>query len=187
VKKLLQTLAGAVAGVALMGGVAAASTVTCGNISNTGPGSTNTITCVDSQEHNVSCNNNVIVKNSNDQDAQSGGAFTTDNTSGGSASSGNSSNSNSVVVTVGASCAPVQAASSQPSGGSGGGGEVAAASTSAAPAGGSGGGGAAQVAALPETGSSNLQSAAVAGVAVLAAGLGLSRLGLLAYRRISLK
>jgi LPXTG-motif cell wall-anchored protein len=186
VKKILQMIAGAVASIALMGGVAAADTVTCGSISNTGPGSTNTITCVDNEENSVSCNNHVVVENSNDQNASSGGAFTTNNTSAGDASSGDASNDNKVVVNIGASCAPVQTASTTPSGGRGGG-EVAAAST-AAPAGGAGGGGqGAGVAALPETGSSSLQTAAIAGLAVLAGGLVLSRLGLVAYRRISLK
>lgn len=114
-KRILQSLAASLLTFGAMSGVAAAASVTCNsNISNTGTDSNNSITCVDTEENSVSCENNVIVSNSNDQSANSGGAFTTDNTSGGGATSGDSGNSNTTVVKVGASCAPVEVATTTP-------------------------------------------------------------------------
>jgi len=107
-KRALRIVAGAVVGASAWVGVAAADSVTCnGSITDSGTGSTNTVTCVDDEENTVSCVNNVIVSNTNDQTAGSGGAFTTGNTTGGDAESGDASNDNVVVVDVGASCAPV--------------------------------------------------------------------------------
>jgi hypothetical protein len=123
-KRILQSLAVSLVTVGMTGGIAAADAVTCnGDISNTGPGSTNSVTCVDNENNSVSCDNNIIVSNDNDQNAGSGGAFTTGNTTGGGATSGDADNNNATVVEVGTSCAPVEATNSTPTppaGGSGG-------------------------------------------------------------------
>jgi hypothetical protein len=121
-KRILQSLAVSLLTIGMTGGIAAAATVTCGgSISNTGPGSTNTVSCVDTENNSVSCDNNIVISNDNEQSASSGSAFTTDNTSAGGSTSGSAENSNSTVVAVGASCAPVEtAAVTPPAGGSGG-------------------------------------------------------------------
>src|ERR1700709_2805127 len=97
-KKFIQIITASLVGVGLMAGVAAADSVTCGSITNTGPGSTNTISCVDENNKQVTCNNNETIVESNDQNASSGGAFTTGNTTSGNANSGDSSNNNTVTV-----------------------------------------------------------------------------------------
>lgn len=113
-RKILQGAAGLVLGLGMFAGVAAAasSTFTCdSNISDTGAGSSNTITCVDKNNNSVKCVNNVVASNSNDQSASSGNAKSSGNTNGGNASSGSASNSNKAVVDVGASCAPAKVSS----------------------------------------------------------------------------
>jgi hypothetical protein len=145
-KKLLKAVAVAGVMVGMSGGVAFADTTCSGSISNTGPGSNNTVTCVTSNNESVKCENNIVVKNDNDQNANSGSASVDGNTTGGSATSGSASNSNSTVVKVGTSCAPVAT-----SGGGGGGDftvppenpQVLGETTSA------GGGGGGQVSAVP--------------------------------------
>ncbi len=172
-KRVLQGLATSLVTIGLMGGVAAATTTCNGTITNTGPGSTNTITCDDTQNQNVSCDNNLIVDNSNHQSANSGQAFTTGNTSGGNATTGNSENSNttSVDVHIGDACALVATAVTPPAGGSGGvtlGASTTAAAKAAqvvAPVGGVGagaGGGVATNSVIPITGL--IASAGVAGI-----------------------
>jgi len=107
-RKILLTITSSVLGIGLMGAVASASAVTCsGSVSNTGAGSTNTVSCVDTNNVSVSCNNKDVITQSNTQNSTSGGATTSGNTSGGNSTSGSSSNSNSTKVQLGASCAPV--------------------------------------------------------------------------------
>lgn len=107
-RRLLLAIPTTLIGVGLMAGVANASTVTCsGSISNTGPGSTNTVNCVDTNNVSVSCNNQGVIVENNNQNSTSGSATSGSNTSGGSATSGSSSNSNTVTVQLGASCAAV--------------------------------------------------------------------------------
>ncbi len=180
-RRLLSTLATVVLGVGLSSGVAAASTVTCG-ITNTGPGSNNTVTCVDSNNVQVTCTNNVVVANSSSQSSSSGSASTSGNTSGGSSSSGNASNSNTVTVNLGASCAPVASGTAAAAGGKGG--TLAFTTLAAASPGTSAASG---VAALPETGSNTALDTALIGVAVLGGSMVASRLSLMAYRRHTLK
>jgi hypothetical protein len=168
-----------------MAGVASAATVTCGNISNTGPGSTNSITCVDENNKQVICNNDLKVSESNDQTSSSGSAFTTDNTGAGGATSGDSQANNNVTVTLGASCAPVTTASvTTPT----------TPTTTPTPA--VGGKGAAPVAtpqpaakpvSLPETGSNTAQKVALDSVVALGSTLVAVQLALLAYRRLALR
>jgi hypothetical protein len=179
-RKLLQTITATIVGACLMAGVASADSVTCGNISNTGQGSTNTVTCVDTNTNIVSCVNNVVVSNINTQSSNSGSATSSGNTSGGNASSGSAGNSNNVVVNVGASCTPqgTTAFVTTPVGGKGGG--TPAAPVAAAPA-------VAPVAALPDTGSNSVVDTAVAGVIGIAGILAVSQLGVQAYRRFALK
>lgn len=131
-KRFIQILAAATVSCGLMAGVASADTITCGNISDTGPGSHNSINCTDDQNNSVTCNNNVVVDNTNDQTATSGGAFTTDNTNSGNANSGDADNNNNVVVTLGASCAPVSVATATPTTPAGGQGSAAPAVTAPA-------------------------------------------------------
>ena len=166
----------------MMMSVASAATVTCnGSVSNTGPNSNNTVTCVSTNNVTVSCVNNVVVANTNNQTSTSGSASTSGNTTGGSSTSGSSSNSNSATVNVGASCAPVASApntftTAAAAGGQGGG----SASTA-------GGAGAAKVGSLPKTGSNTAEEVGVIGAIVLGAGLAASQFGVRAYRRLALK
>jgi hypothetical protein len=115
-KKIFRALAVTTVMLGMSTGVATAATsATCsGSISNTGPGSTNVITCDTNNKTTVSCDNDVVVDNSNSQAANSGKAFTTGNTSGGSATSGGASNSNSVDVTLGVGCELVAATTPPP-------------------------------------------------------------------------
>jgi hypothetical protein len=184
VKKLIQIIATAILGIGLSAATVSADSVTCGSISTTGQDSTNTVTCVDSNKVDVSCNNNVVVDNNNDQTSNSGTATSSGNTEGGSATSGNSSNSNTATVSVGASCAPVAGTSqftTTPSGGKGAGAVPAATVSATTPA------AAPAAAALPDTGSNTLLDGAIASLVVLGSALTASRLGLFAFRRVSLK
>lgn len=114
-KKLVQFLSTSTVAMTMVVGVAAAgassSTICSGSNSNTGAGSTNTVKCVDKNNTQVSCVNNLVVTNNNPQKAKSGGAFTVGNTQSGNAGSGDSDNNSTVTVTVGAACAPVATAS----------------------------------------------------------------------------
>jgi hypothetical protein len=66
-----------------------------GDISNTGPDSSNYVTSTQTNTVHVSNDNDVRVNNDNDQHAYSGDAKVSDNTTGGSATSGSASNTNS--------------------------------------------------------------------------------------------
>gem|GEM_PF-5243121 len=75
-----------------------------GSITNTGPGSTNTISLSDSSSSTmVMTNNSVQVSNSSSQTAKSGKAKVNGNTTGGNAVSGSAMNTNSTTSTVGIS------------------------------------------------------------------------------------
>jgi hypothetical protein len=91
-------------------------------ISNTGPGSYNSIINESTKEITVTCNNNVEVVNINNQSSNSGTAVVNGNNYGGDAQSGDAQNLNEFVATLGVSCAPVVAAvTPPPAGGQGGG------------------------------------------------------------------
>ncbi len=81
-------------------GVAAADS----SISNTGPGSSNTITSDNSSETNINCNNNITSTNNNPQTSGTGSSSSTGNTTGGNSTSGSSSNSSSSSTSVDANC-----------------------------------------------------------------------------------
>ncbi len=86
--KLTRIALGAASCFMLFGGTAAAQT----SITNTGPGSNNTVTQTSTNNCTVTNNNTVTATNSNPQSSTSGTANTSGNTSGGSATSGSSSN-----------------------------------------------------------------------------------------------
>ena len=170
--RLLRPLAAGAVAATLITGVASAQSAnsgTCGSLSYTGPGSTNTISCDNNSQLNISCSNSADVVYINGQASKSGNATLNGNTSGGNANSGNASNSNSNTTNVDLSCAPAQTTSatttpSTPS--SGGKGAVAGAST--------------QAASLPNTGSNPLALAAIA-AGVLGTLAVVTRLGVKAY------
>src|SRR5581483_12353850 len=142
-KRLLRPLAAGAMAATLIPGAASAATSnnTCGNISYTGPGSNNTISCDNNSELHVSCHNNVDVVTVNGQSSGSGSATVKGNTSGGVAVSGNAGNTNIDTTNIDVSCAPAKTVSTTPSTPSQGGkGAVAGAKTS-------------QAASLPNTGS----------------------------------
>jgi len=162
------------AGLTLVGGIAAAD-----GISNTGPGSDNSITSTTDNNSNTNCSNNVTITGSNLQSAGSGNADVNGNTSGGSANSGNSSNTNISDINVSTGCeslATSQTPPSTPSAPGKGAGSVAGAVVPVSVAG----------AALPDTGSNTVAEIAFGSVIVLGAALATSRLGVSAYRRLSL-
>lgn len=149
--------------------------VSAQDITNTGPGSTNSTSTTTNNTSNVVCISNVVISNTNSQTSTSGSATTGGNTSGGSSSSGNASNSNNVTVTVNGAC---------PAG------------TTAAPADSP----AARAAAagqtnlrfnskgqllLPETGTNSTVKAAVIAAAGIAGVAAVSQVGFGAYRRVS--
>lgn len=106
-KRFMQGFAALITTLTFMGGVAGAqeaSPCSGATITNTGPGSTNKIKCVESNKVRVSCVNNVYVVNDNSQTAGSGNATTGGNTTGGNAISGNATNENGTTVQIGASC-----------------------------------------------------------------------------------
>ena len=93
--KILQIATTSVVSLALMGGVAAADT-----ISNTGPGSDNSIVHNNTSNCTVDNNNNVDVNNQNNQNSNSGNASGNDNTTGGNSQSGDASNTSSSTTNV---------------------------------------------------------------------------------------
>lgn len=116
-KKLLTGLAVTTLSVVGMSGMASA------QISNTGPGSNNTITVNNSTICNSTSTNTAVVTNTNTQTSSSGSANTSGNTTGGSATSGTTNNSNNVLTSIIASnasaCVPVTTAVTVPTGGKG--------------------------------------------------------------------
>ena len=97
ITKLLRASAGIVVGLSLTGGVAAAQS---GDLSNTGPDSTNTIKFSNSQHTDVDNHNSLSASNDNDQNAYSGDASVKHNTTGGDATSGDATNDNSFDASV---------------------------------------------------------------------------------------
>ena len=93
--KILQIASASVVSLALMGGVAAADT-----ISNTGPGSDNSIIHDNTSNCTVNNNNHLDVNNQNNQNSNSGNASGSNNTTGGNSQSGNSSNTSSSTTNV---------------------------------------------------------------------------------------
>lgn len=71
-----------------------------GNISNTGPDSSNTVLSVTKSSLKVTNTNSVTVASNSEQDALTGKAVVAGNTTGGSATSGAASNSNSDSVSI---------------------------------------------------------------------------------------
>ena len=94
-KKLAVTLATTVLCVGLTTGTALAD-----SISNTGPGSDNTIVNEQDEECIVENNNNVDVSNDSSQTSNSGNAGNQNNTSSGDATSGDAGNQNNAQVDV---------------------------------------------------------------------------------------
>ena len=187
-----------VTSLAFMGGVANAQQACEGaTITNTGPGSTNEVKCVDSRDIKVTCVNDVYVVNNNSQTGGSGDADNSGNTTGGGSISGNATNENGTTVQIGASCAtqpaavtPENPAPGQPVGGMGAGQPVGGMGAGQ-PVGGMGAGApleaAKTVAALPNTGNNILLDSVVIGGTSLAALLIASRLGAIAYSRLALR
>lgn len=175
-KKVIQTIVAAILSVATMGSFASAASCD-GTIAVTGPGSNNVIKCTDVNNLVVTCTNNAYVANVNYQDANSGQAGVGGNTLSGSASSGNVTNDNGQNVQLGSSCG--QAAPAP------GGGAVTAA---AAPAPGKGaiapqpapGKGAAM---LPYTAGDSLAKMVIGTIIAAGSVLGVSRIGISAFRR----
>lgn len=170
-KKFIKTVIATLFGLAIMTTTASAQSV---DISNTGPGSTNTVTSNNRTDIKCDATNKVEVTNRTDQDADSGNASVDGNTSGGSATSGSASNSNSTSTTVTASnnCLGKAATTTPPPTGGSGGGQTLGDSTVA---GGQGAGEAVLIASLPATG--ELSTAQY----LAGASAGVSGLGLLGY------
>lgn len=192
-KKLLRAIAIILLGVSFSTGVVFADT---GSISNTGPGSTNSISFTETNNAFLNCVNAVNVTNVNNQTAVSGGATVSNNTVGGGATSGSASNSNSTSANIGVSGCALNSAPvtppptnggttpTTPTGGSGGG-QVSGASVTLAGAGGSGGGqvSGVRIAALPETSGESIVSYASVPLAVLGSLVTISSVGVAATRR----
>lgn len=170
-RKFIKTIMATSLGLAMMTASASAQSAA---ISNTGPGSDNSITS--SNRTDISCRstNDVEVSNRTDQDASTGNASVDGNTSGGNVTSGSASNSNttSTSVTAANNCLGQTVTTTPPPTGGSGGGQTLGENTVA---GGQGAGEAVLVASLPATGElSDAQYLA-------GASAGLSGLGLLGY------
>jgi hypothetical protein len=184
-KRFIQILSTSLVGMSLMLGVAAADATSC-TISNTGQGSTNTCTTKNTDTVTVVCDNDVNALNVNGQVAQTGNGSSNSNTLAGGVTTGSAVNQNGTTFVLGASCngqpTPATVATAPAAGGQGGG-TAAAAPAASAPAAAA----AAPVKALPETGSNAVLDGSVIAVAVLGVAAVASKLGLVAYRRTSLK
>lgn len=189
-KRYMRGFVATITSLALMSGVASADTAepaTCtdgqATITSTGPGSVNIISCVDSKEIHVTCDNNIYVVNDNSQTANSGNADNSGNTNGGSSVTGDATNENGTTVQIGASCVSPAAVTPEsptpqqptttPVDGMGAG----APSAEAAQA----------IAVLPNTSSNTVLDSILIGVSSLAALLITSRFGAAAYRRFALR
>lgn len=71
-----------------------------GSITNTGPGSTNTIAASNNYSSTVTNNNSVKVNNTSSQTANSGDAVTSHNTTGGTAQTGTAHNQNATSTAI---------------------------------------------------------------------------------------
>lgn len=174
-KKLVKIFSATIVSTAFMGSVASA--VTCDGtitISNTGPGSNNTVSCTDVSNIVLNCTNNVVVGTVNTQTGTSGNGDTSNNTTGGNAVTGQVVNDNGNNVTIGGGCEQLAATPGTGSTGGGGGG-------------GGGGAGAFTPEALPNT-STTSSAVAVLGTLASATGLvALSRLVVVTYRKLALR
>lgn len=183
-KRYMRGLVAIITSLAFMGGIAGAQAGCEGaTITNTGPGSENVVTCVDSSTVHVTCTNDVYVVTDSSQSSGSGNADNSGNTTGGNSITGNATNENGATVQIGASCAPA-AVTTTPT--------PTPTPTSPQPVTGFGGRGAGApeaqaVAALPNTNSNPILDIALVSAISLAAALILSRLGVLAYRRSILR
>lgn len=164
-KKLLKTSLATILSCMLFSAAASAQVIT-----NTGPGSNNTITQTNTSVRSCTNTNVVGVTNANTQTSASGVANTSGNTTGGNATSGSATNSNSssTSVAVNNSCGATTA-NTPSNGGRGGGSQV-------TPQGGGGGGAGAgaeaelaSVASLPETGATSPAQYLAGGLAVASA------------------
>lgn len=186
-KRFMRGIVAVIIAAGVMGGPAYAQDACDGAlvISNTGPGSTNEIKCVDSNTVRVTCTNDVYVVNNNSQTSESGDATNSSNTTGGSSITGNATNENGTTVQIGASCAAAPVVTTpedkpnQPTPGGMGAGQVAGVSTEAAP-------GAQQVALLPNTTGNSIVKTIVTSIAALIGTVAMSRLAVVLYRRIAL-
>jgi hypothetical protein len=178
--KITRIMAGSSLLVVFSAGVAAADA----SITNTGPGSTNTVNSNTSNTTKVVCINNTLISNSSSQSSSSGSANVSGNTSGGSASSGNASNSNVTSVTASGSCAPgttpAPAGSPAAQAAAAGRGGLSFNSQGVLAAGGGAG------AALPETGTTDTVRNTAIGIASLAGIAAVGQVGLGVYRRRAL-
>jgi hypothetical protein len=95
-KQLYRAAAATVLGLSLTTGIVAADT---GNITNTGPGSSNNVTANSTDNSHLMNHNNVSAWNDNDQGAHTGDANVSGNTTGGSATTGNATNTSSSTFT----------------------------------------------------------------------------------------
>lgn len=150
------------------------------SITNTGPGSTNTITDSSTTNTTLTCDNAITVTTNNDQTSSSGSATTSGNTTAGDASSGNASNSSSSVSDIAVSCGaaantttPPSTPGQQPVGGAGAGfvlSSVAGAQS-------------ARIASLPKTGELSLVNAAAVPLASLGGLAVTTQIGIALIRR----
>ena len=159
----------------MFGGAVDAGAVCAGaTITNTGPGSQNEITCVDSSTVSVACINNINVVTNNDQTGTSGDA------SGSNVITGNATNENGAVVTIGASCEaqPVIPAATTPT-------PVVPPTEKSSPAGTTAP--KQQIAVLPNTASTSFVKNALIATLALSALFVASRIAITVYRRIALR
>jgi hypothetical protein len=96
-KQLYRAAAATVLGLSLTTGIVAADT---GNITNSGPGSSNKVTTKVTDNSTLKNKNHLDLSNSNDQSAYTGDAKVKYNTTGGDATSGNAMNDNTVSADV---------------------------------------------------------------------------------------
>ena len=169
-KKLIRLISAAIISVAFMGGVANAATCD-GFITVTGPSSNNQVSCNDINDLVVNCTNNIVTATVNTQNGASGNGDVSFNNLGGNVQTGTVLNDNGNQVTVGAACGEGIVASTGGGGGGGGGGAPAAPEESGVGE------------ALPDTANSIVAPVAIAGTAIGAASIVLSRLAVAVFRR----
>ncbi|MDB5165715.1 MAG: hypothetical protein JWM00_605 [Candidatus Saccharibacteria bacterium] len=169
-------------GMVASGGADRASAIDCsGAIINPGPGSTNTIECVNASTVHVTCTNNINVVTSSTQTAGSGGGISSGNTNAGNVITGNATNENGQVVQIGAACVTQPASqTTSPN-------MPTTSSVAATPGPSTVMPTSRVVAALPNTASNSLTDVILLGVISLAGMLGISRVGVELYHRLALK
>lgn len=173
-KKILQITAAATIASAGLGGLAYAQTASC---TNTGPGSTCTITINDVHEATLTCNNGIYQATYNNQGGSSGDASSGGNTTGGDVATGTVVNVNGADITIGVTGCEV--AAETPGGG--------AITPPEAPAEGGGGAGAFTPASLPFTSDSSMHDVIISSLIAAAGIVVASRLAAVALRRYTEK